>query len=163
MATPIETNTEDLREILQAVYDLKNSAGGGSSAPDLVITFSNPTDEGITGHPEKFSYDLNEVFNTFNKVTAGQTVNCCLNAEYSAFAKGLSTKTCTTRMIAIAETIVDVPELVGVLTIIFPHYYNHTGDNNFCEMTLEFLLIANGQVEFSVDCQLGYTLSGEHI
>ena len=37
MSKPIETNTEYLREILQAVYDLKNSAGGGSSKPDLVI------------------------------------------------------------------------------------------------------------------------------
>lgn len=45
MATPIETNTEDLREILQAVYDLKNSAGGGSSEPDLVIgAYLNPTE-----------------------------------------------------------------------------------------------------------------------
>ena len=36
MSTPIETNTEELNEILQTVYNLPN-AGGGSSKPDLVI------------------------------------------------------------------------------------------------------------------------------
>ena len=36
MSTPIETNTEELQEILQTVYNLPN-AGGGSSKPDLVI------------------------------------------------------------------------------------------------------------------------------
>ena len=36
MATPIETNTEELQEILQTVYNLP-MAGGGSSEPDLVI------------------------------------------------------------------------------------------------------------------------------
>lgn len=36
MATPIETNTSGLQEILQTVYNLP-MAGGGSSEPDLVI------------------------------------------------------------------------------------------------------------------------------
>lgn len=36
MATPIETNTEELQEILNTVYNLP-MAGGGSSEPDLVI------------------------------------------------------------------------------------------------------------------------------
>lgn len=36
MSTPIETNTEELQEILQTVYNLP-TAGGGSSEPDLVI------------------------------------------------------------------------------------------------------------------------------
>lgn len=36
MATPIETNTEELQEILQTVYNLP-MAGGGSSEPDLMI------------------------------------------------------------------------------------------------------------------------------
>ena len=37
MSTPIETNTEELQEILQTVYNLPNLGGSGSSAPDLVI------------------------------------------------------------------------------------------------------------------------------
>lgn len=36
MSTPIETNTTELQEILQTVYNLP-IAGGGSSEPDLVI------------------------------------------------------------------------------------------------------------------------------
>lgn len=36
MSTPIETNTEELREVLQQVYALPN-AGGGSDNYDLVI------------------------------------------------------------------------------------------------------------------------------
>lgn len=41
MSTPIETNTEELQEILQTVYNLPN-AGGGSSEPDLVIGLTMP-------------------------------------------------------------------------------------------------------------------------
>lgn len=36
MSTPIETNTEELQEILNTVYNLP-MAGGGSSEPDLII------------------------------------------------------------------------------------------------------------------------------
>ena len=37
MSTPIETNTEELNEILQTVYNLPNRSSGGSAEPDLVI------------------------------------------------------------------------------------------------------------------------------
>lgn len=37
MSTPIETNTEELREILDEVYNLPDRSTGGSSEPDLVI------------------------------------------------------------------------------------------------------------------------------
>ena len=37
MSTPIETNTEELQEILQTVYNLPNRSSGGSAEPDLVI------------------------------------------------------------------------------------------------------------------------------
>ena len=36
MSTPIETNTEQLQEVLQQVYNLPNRSGG-STTPDLVI------------------------------------------------------------------------------------------------------------------------------
>lgn len=42
MSTPIETNTEELQEILQQVYDLPNSNASGSSEPDLVLRFEMP-------------------------------------------------------------------------------------------------------------------------
>ena len=38
MSTPIETNTEELQEVLDSLYGLNMAAvGGGSSEPDLVI------------------------------------------------------------------------------------------------------------------------------
>lgn len=37
MATPIETNTQELENILQQVYDLPNRASGGTDGYDLVI------------------------------------------------------------------------------------------------------------------------------
>lgn len=39
MSTPIETNTEELQEILQTVYNLPNRSGG-STTPDLVLSLN---------------------------------------------------------------------------------------------------------------------------
>ena len=41
MSTPIETNTEQLQEVLQQVYNLP-SRSGGSTTPDLVINYEEP-------------------------------------------------------------------------------------------------------------------------
>lgn len=40
MSTSIETNTEELQEILNTVYDLPDRSTGGSSDADLVVTFT---------------------------------------------------------------------------------------------------------------------------
>ena len=80
MATPIETNTEELQEILQTVYNLPMA--GGSSEPDLVITLDDSDSGGINNHPEKFSFNSDDVIGVYNKLLTGQTVNCVLNAAY---------------------------------------------------------------------------------
>lgn len=80
MATPIETNTEDLREILQAVYDLKNSAGGGSSEPDLVIRGTDLFYMWSTNAKE-VTYNPDEVISVYEKVKAGEDVKVILTAQ----------------------------------------------------------------------------------
>ena len=86
MSTPIETNTEDLREILQAVYELKNS-GGGSSKPDLVIgAYLDATAENAPSYAslcyttaEEFSIVSGSVDAVVEKVKQGLPVKVLLN------------------------------------------------------------------------------------
>lgn len=84
----IETNTEELREILQTVYDLPNRSSGGGNTPDLVIRF-RPVDgdEYFSGNNNtaKFSYDPDAVISVYDKVVAGESVNCVLNMERTMF------------------------------------------------------------------------------
>lgn len=42
MSTPIETNTEELQQAVQRVYNLPNIGGSGNAQPDLVIGLSMP-------------------------------------------------------------------------------------------------------------------------
>lgn len=77
----IKTNTEELQEILQTVYNLPN-ASGGSTEPDLVITYSNTDLSQSFSNPSFCSFDNAAVIDTYNKLLAGQTVNCVLNSEY---------------------------------------------------------------------------------
>lgn len=78
MATPIETNTEELQEILNTVYNLP-MAGGGSSEPDLVITaaenfaWANPN-QYPTYNWGKILFDPNAVISTYEKHMAGKDV-----------------------------------------------------------------------------------------
>ena len=86
----IETNTEELREILQTVYDLPNAGGGGSNEPDLVIGFK-PYDGDMyfsDGDPNKFSFDADAVRTVRDKVLLGKAVNCVLNMECALFEDG---------------------------------------------------------------------------
>lgn len=81
MSTPIETNTEELQEILQTVYNLP-MAGGGSSEPDLVIVFDDGNWDGVKSDYSQFTFDSADVVNTFNKLITPQPINCVLNAKY---------------------------------------------------------------------------------
>lgn len=75
MSTPIETNTEDLREILQAVYDLKNSAGGGSGGVswDCVIEANGTAMDKIS-----CSVASGSLRSVFNKLASGEKPNVIL-------------------------------------------------------------------------------------
>lgn len=82
MSTPMETNTEELREILQTVYNLP-MAGGGSAEPDLVITpdenfqFRSPA-QNSTYNIGKVSFDPTAVVSTYEKLMGGKDVRAVL-------------------------------------------------------------------------------------
>lgn len=84
MSTPIETNTEELREILQQVYSLPDAASSGQTGSDkydLIIdtaigAFSmNGTN---TYTPESFIVSKGDLVNVWRKVQDGERVCACL-------------------------------------------------------------------------------------
>ena len=84
MSTPIETNTEELQEVLQQVYNLPNRSGGGGSAdPDLAIEtdygfdFIMPNDN-ADYNISKISFSANEVISACQKLLAGKAIRVTL-------------------------------------------------------------------------------------
>ena len=83
MSTPIETNTEELQEILQTVNNLPNVGSSSGGAPDMVITIdASISNCEIDGHRECVSFDPAQMMNVYNKVRAGEPVNCVANVTY---------------------------------------------------------------------------------
>lgn len=82
MSTPIETNTEELQEIVNRVYNLPNIGGSSSAAPDLVIGLDTSDTFEMNGKVEKLTFDSAAVISAYNKLLSGETVNCVLNAKY---------------------------------------------------------------------------------
>ena len=84
MSTPIETNTEELQEVLQQVYNLPNrSGGGGSSDPDLAIVADDKFDialpkDNADYNISKISFDANEVISACQKLLAGKAIRVTL-------------------------------------------------------------------------------------
>ncbi|MBR5820350.1 MAG: hypothetical protein IKY68_03770 [Alistipes sp.] len=80
MATPIETNTEGLNEILNQVYNLPNRSSG-SSEPDLVLY---PKDNYIVAYGPKqntVDFDQSQAVNVYKKVLAGEDVNVIISGR----------------------------------------------------------------------------------
>lgn len=91
MSTPIETNTNELQEILQTVYNLSMS-GGGSNEPDLVITGMVQGDDGKGNYfafvsgiytyglygPEYIEIDQEQVVSAYEKLVSGKEVKAVL-------------------------------------------------------------------------------------
>lgn len=77
MSTPIETNTEELQEILQTVYNLPNAGGSGSAKTDLIIKTANGFAFDSTS-ARNISFDPNAVISTYEKLTAGNEVRATL-------------------------------------------------------------------------------------
>jgi len=83
MSTPIETNTEELQEILQQVYDLPNRSGG--SAWDMTIRChrDNIDDFGVINiTTSDIAVDPTEVANTLSKIGNGESVNVRMLGRY---------------------------------------------------------------------------------
>ena len=85
MSTPIETNTEELQEVLQQVYNLPNRSGG-STTPDLVISFvANEGDSYLTPDSvvaSNFSIKSGSVQSTYTKLMNREEVKVILEHEY---------------------------------------------------------------------------------
>lgn len=123
MATPIETNTEELQEILNTVYNLP-MAGGGSAEPDLVIKLDNPDWLQMTNHPELLTFNSEEVINTYNKLLSGESVNCMLNAYYHIHS-GQPVRASSPQITAYAASDPNVSGAIGYMCVYFNLVYNY--------------------------------------
>lgn len=95
MATPIETNTEELQEILQTVYNLPMA--GGSSEPDLVIygvpaastgnafNFVSGSYTGGMCGPQYITFDQEQVIAAYEKLISGKDVRAVFCLPSIAF------------------------------------------------------------------------------
>lgn len=154
MSTPIETNTEDLRVILQAVYDLKN-AGSGSSAPDLVIGFDDTNWEGVNG-PDQFTYDHAEVIATYNKILTKQPVNCVMNAIYWPHSGGPITAS-SPHVTAFAVSEAGNSARAGFMRLFF-NFWREYNLNGYWTFFIEFSILGDGtatitNASFTGTCQ----------
>lgn len=83
MSTPIETNTEELQEILQTVYNLPN-AGGGSSEPDLIVTINIPKNDGYISNitADHVTFDTSKIPALIAKLESWTPVSVVIQAKY---------------------------------------------------------------------------------
>ena len=79
MSTPIETNTEELQEILQTVYNLPNAGGSGKVSWDCVIESSGTY---LEGGKIKFTVVSGSLRSVFDKLTSGEKPNVILRHYY---------------------------------------------------------------------------------
>lgn len=83
MSTPIETNTEELQEVLQQVYNLPSRSTGGSVTPDLVvglITNSSLYKESIT--EDNISIISGSLQSVFTKLRNGEEAKVILKHDF---------------------------------------------------------------------------------
>lgn len=76
MSTPIESNTEQLQEVLQQVYNLPNRSGGGSVTPDLVVVV-----DGISS--DHCVYDLNADDLSIESGSLENTISKIINSGHA--------------------------------------------------------------------------------
>ena len=157
MSTSMETNTEQLQEILQTVYALPEV--GGSAEPDLIIEYNAPdTTYQINGNIEKFAYNSDDVVNVYNKLLTGQNVNCVLKAEYWPHSGGC-VKANSPHITAYAASEDSNSARVGWMTITFNLYKVYTSDE-IVVVSLCFNINHDGSATITdVRCCAAYTYS----
>lgn len=124
MATPLETNTEELQKILQQVYDLPNKNSEGSS-PDLVISLDTSEFSTINGRNENLSFDSSEVITAYNKLLSGETAKCVLNAKYHIHS-GPAVAASSPQITAFAMSEDGNSARVGQMSVFFNLWYSAT-------------------------------------
>lgn len=102
MSTPIETNTEELQEVLQQVYNLPSRSSGGSATPDLVIV--------VDGSGNNYLDDMTASAVSIESGSLDDTIEKIGNGQYASVLLKLKT---------LYETItycqIFYPESVGVI------------------------------------------------
>lgn len=141
MVTPIETNTEELQEILQTVYNLP-MAGGGSSAPDLVIGLDTSDSLTITNQTERLTFDSADVVNAYNKLLSGETVNCVLNAKYHIHS-GPAVSASSPQITVYAMSEDSNSARVGYVEVYFNLWYDYSGFTGTILVGIEFNIHSN--------------------
>ena len=121
----IETNTEELQEILQQVYDLPDRNAGGSSKPDLILypndnydTYNGPTESTV-------SYDQAKVISVYQKALSGQDASVTISGRI-AFNSGYRYND---RVVHRSYMII-ANEATSSLSVLFPGFiwgYNSVG------------------------------------
>lgn len=144
MSTPIETNTAELQEILQTVYNLP-MAGGGSAEPDLVIGFDDINGIGLDS-PDQLTFNPAEVIATYNKLLAGETVSCVLNSKYWVDSGG-PVDASSPQMVAFAKSYgAAQPQVAGMLRVYFNLVRFYTV-NGIWTFVIDFNILRDGSVE----------------
>lgn len=136
MSTPIETNTSELREVLNTVYNLPNAMNGGSGEPDLVIVpvenffFNNPSTNS-TSNVSKITFDPAQVVATYTKLIGGQDVKCVLAGTMllNSYTPPFATTFSTDRVIAYSTDMGHDENCLVVRFITPTSYFFFSGDN----------------------------------
>ena len=123
MSSPIKTNTEELQNILQQVYNLPDRSSG-SAEPDLVIGMNTSGNMSITGEVDKLTFDSASVVNTYNKILSGQAVSCVLNAKYHIHSGG-AIDASSPHITAMAWSDDNNSARVGTMRVFFNLWYSY--------------------------------------
>lgn len=151
MSTPIETNTEELQEILQTVYNLPNAGGSGSAKTDLIIKTANGFAFNNTS-ARNISYDNNAVISTYEKLTAGNEVRVTLTGSMP-LATYADYDTIATVQAERVMCHIESWNQSKALDIRFrvPSFYGHfsTDETEITIIHYQFIIYADGSVSLS--------------
>lgn len=146
MSSPIKTNTEELQNILQQVYNLPDRSSG-SAEPDLVITpdenFS--FNDVMSGNPyniKQILFNPTAVISTYEKLSEGKDVRVVLTGFIflTSTAPKLMTTYTATRVIAYGTDVDSMGKWLVVRFMAAPSYFFLSGDNGTCEFEYRFLI-----------------------
>ena len=155
MSTPIETNTEELQEILQTVYNLPNrNSGGGSSEPDLIIIptenfdFAPDNSDNRDYNIKKISFDSESVISTYEKLAAGKDVRVALTGHLTlnSYSPPIMTTAQAERVLVYDETVDSRGKFLVVRFTIACNYFFLSVDGTDTCFEYRFLINPTGEV-----------------
>lgn len=156
MSTPMETNTDQLRQILQQVYDLPEAGSGSSAEPDLVITPTeyfrfnpdNTTGNNRDFNVKKISFDPESVISTYEKLTAGKDVRVVLTGHImlNSYSPPLMTTASAERALVYDETVNTAGKFLVVRFTVAHSYFFLSYDGDYACFEYRFWIKPTGEV-----------------